>query len=447
MQELSKQLQELQDKGFIRLSHSSWGAPVFLINKKDGSFRICIYYRELNKLTIKNRYPLPRIDDLFDQLQGSRYFSKIDRRSGYHYLRPKEDHVVHLKLILELLKKDKLYAKFSKCEFWLHEVYFLRHVVNDNGIHVDPSKIEAVKNWKAPKSPLEIRSFLGLAGYYRCFIANFSKIAKPLTSLTQKNKKYERGAEQEEAFQTLKDNLCNAPILTLPDGPDDFIHEKNYTTYNLELGAVVFDLKNWRYYLYGMKSIIYTDHKSLQHIFDQKELNIWHRRWIEFFSDYDCEIRYHLGNANVVADALSRKEMVKPRRVRAMSMTIQYAVKDKILVLKMRCPRLNIKDLQVIVDRLTKSSYFLAIRKDYKMERLAILHIDKIVARHDVLMSIISHQDGRFTSRFWQTLQKALGTRLVMSTTYHPQTDGQSKRIIQTMEDMLRACVNDFGGS
>ncbi|GKB48800.1 putative nucleotidyltransferase, ribonuclease H [Tanacetum coccineum] len=422
MQELSGQLQELQDKGFIRPSHSPWGAPVLFVKKKDGSLRMCIDYRELNKLTIKNRYPLPRIDDLFDQLQGSRYFSKIDLRSGYHQLRvheddipktafrtryghfeftvmpfgltnapavfmdlmnrvckpyldkfvivfiddiliyskTKEDHEVHLGLVLELLRKEKLYAKFSKCEFWLQEVHFLGHVVNQNGIHVDPSKIEAVKNWKTPTTPSEIRSFLGLAGYYRRFIANFSKIAKPLTSLTQKNQKYVWGVEQEEAFQTLKNNLCDAPILTLPDGVEDFVvycdasnqglgcvlmqrgkviayasrqlktHEKNYTTHDLELGAVVFALKTWRHYLYGTKSVIYTDHKSLQHIFDQKELNMRQRRWIELFSDYECEIRYHPGKANVVADALSRKERLKPRRVRAMAVTIQAGMRETI---------------------------------------------------------------------------------------------------------------------
>ncbi|GKB12540.1 retrotransposon protein, putative, ty3-gypsy subclass [Tanacetum coccineum] len=270
------------------------------------------------KLTVKNRYPLPRIDDLFDQLQGSQFFSKIDLRSGYNQLRvhkddiPKntfrtryghfeftvmpfgltnapaifmdlmnrvcrpyldkfviafiddiliyskteEEHVEHLRLVLELLKKEKLYAKFSKCEFWLREVQFLGHVINGNGIHVDPSKIEAVKNWKAPRTPTE-------------------------------------GEEQELAFQTLKDKLCNAHVLALPDGPEDFalkIHEKNYTTYDLELGAVVFALKIWRHYLYGTKSVIYTDHKSLQHIFSQKELNMRQRRWIELFSDYDYRI-------------------------------------------------------------------------------------------------------------------------------------------------------------
>ncbi|GKA20387.1 reverse transcriptase domain-containing protein [Tanacetum coccineum] len=468
------------------------------------------------------------------------------------YSKSKEEHEVYLRLVLELLKKEKLYAKFSKCEFWLQEVHFLGHVVNQNGIHVDPSKIEAVKNWKAPTTPSEIRSFLGLAGYYRRFIANFSKIAKPLTSLTQKNKKYEWGVEQEEAFQTLKNNLCDAPILSLPDGVEDFIvycdasnqglgcvlmqrgkviayasrqlkiHEKNYTTHDLELGAVVFALKTWRHYLYGTKSVIYTDHKSLQHIFDQKELNMRQRRWIELFSDYECEIRYHPGKANVVADALSRKERVKPRRVRAMAMTIQSGVRGMILAAQSEAfkqenvlaERLHGLDQQmerkedeslyfmdriwvplvggvrtiimdeahktrysvhpgadkmyhdlrdmlkhqrplgllqqpeipewkwdritmdfitklprsssgydtnwVIVYRLTKSANFLAIREDYKVENLARLYVDEIVAGHGVPMSIISYRDGRLTS---------------------------SKRTIQTLEDMLKACVMDFGGS
>ncbi|GJR41290.1 putative reverse transcriptase domain-containing protein [Tanacetum coccineum] len=246
MQELSNQLKELQEKGFIRPSSSPWGAPVLFVKKKDGLFRMCIDYRELNKLTIKNRYPLPRIDDLFDQLQGAQYFSKIDLRSGYHQLRvreedipktafrtryghfeftvmpfgltnapavfmdlmnrvckpyldkfvivfiddiliyskSKEEHEVHLKLILELLEKEKLFGKFLKCEFWLQEVHFLGHVVNSEGIHVDLSKIKAMKNWKPLKTLTKIRSFLGLAGYYRRFIINFLKITKPLTQLT-----------------------------------------------------------------------------------------------------------------------------------------------------------------------------------------------------------------------------------------------------------------------
>ncbi|GJZ92343.1 putative reverse transcriptase domain-containing protein [Tanacetum coccineum] len=369
LEELSGQLKELQDKGFIRPSSSSWGASVLFVKKKDGSFRMCIDYRELNKLTVKNRYPLPRIDDLFDQLQGSQFFSKIDLRSGYHQLRVHEDdipktafrtryghfeftvmpfvltnipsvfmdvmnrvcrpyldkfvivfiddiliysktreeHVEHLRLVLELLNKEKLYAKFSKCEFWLREVQFLGHVINGNGIHVDPSKIEVVKNWKAPRTPIEVRSFLGLVGYYRRFIENFSKIANSLTILTQKCKTFDLGKEHELAFQTLKDKLCNAPVLTLPDRPKDFM--------------------------------------------------------------------------------------------------------------------------------------------DYKIDRLARLYLNEIVARHGEPISIISDHDSCFTSRFWQSMQEALGTRLDMSTAYHPQTYGQSDHTIQTLEDMLRACVLDFRGS
>ncbi|GJR05554.1 putative reverse transcriptase domain-containing protein [Tanacetum coccineum] len=279
MKELSEQLQELSDKGFIRPSSSPWGAPVLFVKKKDGSFRMCIDYRELNKLTVKNRYPLPRIDDLFDQLQGSSIYSKIDLRSGYHQLRVREqdipkmafrtryghyefqvmpfgltnapavfmdlmnrvckpyldkfvivfiddiliyskdkkEHEEHLKAILELLKKEKLYAKFSKCEFWIPKVQFLGHVIDSRGIHVDPAKIESIKDWASPKTPTEIRQFLGLAGYYRRFIEGFSKIAKSMTKLTQKGIKFDWGEKEENAFQLIKQKLCSAPILALPE--------------------------------------------------------------------------------------------------------------------------------------------------------------------------------------------------------------------------------------
>ncbi|GJX42810.1 putative reverse transcriptase domain-containing protein [Tanacetum coccineum] len=307
--ELSEQLKELSDKGLLRPSSSPWGAPVLFVKKKDGSFRMCIDYRELNKLTVKNRYPLPRIDDLFDQLQGSSVYLKIDLRSVMPfgltnapavfmnlmnrvckpyldkfvivfiddiliYSKNKQGHEEHLKQILELLKKEELYAKFSKCEFWISKVLFLGHMIDSEGIHVDPAKIEAIKDWTSPKSPTEIRQFLGLAGYYQRFIEGFSKIAKPMTKLTQKKVKFEWGRiKQEAAFQLLKQKLCSAPILALPEGSEDFIaccdtskkglgavliqrekvisyashqleiHEKNYTTHDLELGAVVFALK------------------------------------------------------------------------------------------------------------------------------------------------------------------------------------------------------------
>jgi hypothetical protein len=255
MQELANQLQELSSKGFNRPSSSPWGAPILFMKKKNGSFQMCIDYRDLNKLTIKNRYPLPRIDDLFDQPQGAVYFSKIDLRSGYHQLRvheddipktafrtryghfeftvmpfgltnapyvfmdlmnrvcqpyldkfiiifiddiliypkSKSDHEKHLRVMLALLRKEQHYEKFSKYEFWLKEVQFLGHIVNEKGIHVDPAKVKAVKEWSTPTTPTELRSFLGLAGYCRRFISNFSKLALLLTSLTHKGKLFEWG--------------------------------------------------------------------------------------------------------------------------------------------------------------------------------------------------------------------------------------------------------------
>nr|GFA33379.1 putative reverse transcriptase domain-containing protein [Tanacetum cinerariifolium] len=306
MKELAEQLQELSDKGFIRPSSSPWGALVLFVKKKDGSFRMCIDYRELNKLTVKNRYPLLRINDLFDQLQGSSVYSKVDMRSGYHRLRVrgedipktafrtryghyefqvmpfgltnaparfmdlmnqvckpyldkfvivfiddiliysknKKEHEEHLKLILELFKKEELYAKFSKCEFWIPRVQFLGHVIDSKGIHVDPANIESIKDWASLKSPTEIRQFFGLAG-----------------------------EKKEAAFQLIKQKLYNTPIMALPKGSKNFIvycdashkglgtvlmqnekvlayasrqlkiHEKNHTTRDLELRAVVFTLK------------------------------------------------------------------------------------------------------------------------------------------------------------------------------------------------------------
>ena len=272
------------EKGFIRPSHSPWGAPVLFVKKKDGSLRLCIDYRGLNKVTIKNKYPLPRIDDLFDQLAGSRVFSRIDLRSGYHqlkvraedipktafrtryghyeflvmsfgltnapaafmelmnrvfhdyldkfiivfiddilvYSKTREDHETHLRLALERLQSEKLYAKFSKCEFWLDRVMFLGHIVSEEGVAVDPAKIEAIINWKQPKTVTEIRSFLGLAGYYRRFVEAFARLAGPLTALTRKDHKFVWNERCEQSFQELKRRLTTAPVLTIPQGMEGF---------------------------------------------------------------------------------------------------------------------------------------------------------------------------------------------------------------------------------
>jgi len=399
LNELKTQLQELLDKGFIRPSNSPWGAPILFVRRKDGTHRLFIDYRQLNKITMKNKYLLPRIDDLFYQFKGARAFSKIDLRSGYYQMKIKEadvaktafrtryghyeflvlpfgltnaptlfmdlmnrvfqpyldkfvvvfiddilvysnsfeEHEEHLRQTLQTLRDHQLYAKLSKCEIWLKRVTFLGHVISTEGVFVDPQKVEAVLKWERPTLITEIRSFLGLAGYYRIFIEGFSLIATPLTQLTRKNKKWVWSEECEKSFQELKRRLTTAPMLTLPSGTEGFVvysdasgkglgcvlkqhgkviayasrqlktHEVNYLVHDLELAAVVFALRIWRHYLYGSQTQIFTDHKSLKYLMSQKELNMQQKRWIELIKDYDCTIKYHPGKANVVADALSRK--------------------------------------------------------------------------------------------------------------------------------------------
>nr|GEX10655.1 putative reverse transcriptase domain-containing protein [Tanacetum cinerariifolium] len=342
---------------------------------------MCIDYGELNKLTIKNCYPLPRIDGLFNQLQGLQYFFKIDLRYGYHQLRVHEDdipkttfrthyghfeftvlpfgltnapatreeHEVYLGLVLELLKEEKLYAKFP-----------------------NPSKIEAVNNLEAPRTPSEVRSFLGLVRYYRRFKEKFSKIAKSLTVLTQKSKTFDWAEEQERAFQTLKDKLCNAPVLALPNRPKIFVVYCNASV--LGLGCVLMQRVEYHSKILAAQEEASDESVGLQRGLDEM---------IERRSDealYYLDLKYGTSSGHDI--------------------------------------------IWVIVDRLTKSSYFLPMREDYKMDRLARLCLNEIVAKHGMPISIIFERDSHFTSR--------------------PM---YSERIIQTLEDMLRACVLDFEGS
>jgi hypothetical protein len=356
---LKAELDSLLEKGFIRLSASPWGSPALFVPKKDRTQRLCVDYHALNAVTIKNKYPLARINDLMDQLRQAKFFSKIDLRSGYHQMKIRsedihktafvtrygqyeytivsfglrnapayfmnmmnkvfmdeldkcvvvfiddiqvfsktvEEHEEHLRIVLGKLRQHQLYAKFSKCEFWMEEVAFLGHVLSAKGVVIDPSKIEAVSKWQSPKSVTEIRKFLSLAGYYRRFIENFSKIAKPMTELLKSNTSYVWLDKCEASFQELKTRLTTTPVLTLPDASKDFVvycdasrqglgcvlmqggkvvayasqqlrkHEENYPTHDLELTAIIHALKIWRHYLMGNKCDIYTDHKSLKYIF------------------------------------------------------------------------------------------------------------------------------------------------------------------------------------
>jgi hypothetical protein len=397
--ELKKQLQELLDKGFIHPSTSPWGCPALFVKKKDESLRLCIDYHPLNAVTIKNKYPLPGIDVLFDQLVGAKVFSKIDLRSGYHqikirasditktafstryglyeflvmsfgltnapayfmylmnyvfmpeldkfvvvfiddilvYSKSEEEHVGHLHVVLQRLREHHLYAKLSKCDFWLKDIKFLGHTISQAGIAVDPDKVQEVMNWKPPTMVRQIQSFLGLASYYRRFIPDFSRMAKPITELLKKEAKFVWGQKCEDAFHALRQHLTTSPVLAQPDNIKPFDvycdasgtglgcvlmqdnrviayasralrpHEQNYPTHDLELATVVHALKMWRHYLMGTHFNIFTNHKSLKYIFTQADLNMRQRRWLELIKEYDLEVHYHPGKANVVADALSRK--------------------------------------------------------------------------------------------------------------------------------------------
>ncbi|GKE00484.1 putative reverse transcriptase domain-containing protein [Tanacetum coccineum] len=385
-----------------------------------------------------------KMEELLGQLKE---LQDKDIWSGYHQLRVDEDDIPKT-----MFRTCYGHFEFTVMPFGLTnalaEVQFLGHVINGNGIHVDPSKIKAVKNQESPRTLSEVHSFLGLAGYYRQFIEKFSKISKSLTILTQKSKTFDWDEEQERAFQTLKDMLCNTPVLALPDGLKDFVvHCDAYG-----LGLVCMLMQRGKVIAYGSRQLRIHEKNYTTHDLE-----------LELFSDYDCEIRYHPSKVNVVADALSRKERVKPKRVHAINMTLLSSIQDRILVAHEEVSDESADQIWVplkgdvrtlIMDEAYKSKYSihpgvdkmyydlkdrpsgllqqLEIPKrkwemiamdfeDYKMDMLARLYLNDIVARH--------------------------GTKLDMSTAYHPQTDSQSESIIQTLEDMLRACILDFGGN
>nr|ABA97610.1 retrotransposon protein, putative, Ty3-gypsy subclass [Oryza sativa Japonica Group] len=548
LEEHKKQIRELQEKGFVRPSSSPWGAPVLFVKKKDGSMRMCVDYRSLNEVTIKNKYPLPRIDDLFDQLKGAKVFSKIDLRLGYHqlkirtgdipktafstryglyeftvmsfgltnapayfmnlmnkvfmdylekfvvvfiddiliYSKDEEEHAEHLRLVLEKLRKHKLYAKFSKCEFWLKEVAFLGHVISAGGVAVDPTKVEAVTEWKAPKSVTEIQSFLGLAGYYRRFIEGFSKIARPMTQLLKKEKKFVWSEQCQESFEQLKEKLTSAPILVLPNIRKDFViycdasrqglggvlmqdgkvvayasrqlrpHEENYPTYDLELAAVVHALKIWRHYLIGNHCDIYTDHKSLKYIFTQSDLNLRQKRWLELIKDYDLEVntldiqpllRTQIEEAQKDNGEIQEvKERMATGHVKEFSMdekkTLWY--KKRIYVPEQGGLRgLILKEAHESAYSLHPGStkMYQDLKEGYwwpNMKR----DVKEYVALCDVCQKVIVDRLTKM-ARFIPVKTNYSSAKL--AELYMTRiTDGQTERTNQVLEDMLRACALDF---
>lgn len=687
--ELKKQLQELTDMGFIQPSKSPYGAPVLFVKKKDGTMRMCVDYRALNSITIKNRYPLPRIDELFDRLQGAKVFSKIDLRSGYHqirihaddvpktafrtryghfeflvlpfgltnapatfmhlmhqifrplldsfvlvflddiliYSRTPEEHEQHVRQVLQLLRKHRLYAKPSKCELFRERVEFLGHMIDRDGLRMMSDKVRAVREWPVPASVEEVRSFLGTVGYYRKFIHMFSDVAAPITELLQKGTKFHWDQSQQQAFEQLKDAISKEPVLTLPDPSRPYVvttdasgfavgatlsqdvgrglqpiaflskkmlpAERNYPVHEQELLAIIVALREWRHYLSGARFTIQvrTDHKSLRHFQSQPHLSPRQTRWLDLLAEFDFEIQYQEGKSNVVADGLSRRPdhkqpasqdqpSTKPEEHRLANMnqsdaavsvaatTVQVDLKQSIAAAYAADPKCQnilanptqhpeycvspedglIRDstgrvlipsdsklktgimhechdsrtaghlgsaktvelvarrftwpnmhreikvyvstcvscqrnkpalqlpggllqplpiperpwsmvtmdlitslprtrrghdaIVVFVDKLTKMAHYAATVTTVDAPRLADIFFTEVVRHHGLPESIVSDRDPRFVSLFWKALWQQVGTRLRMSTGYHPETDGQTERQNRTLEEMLRAYVS-----
>lgn len=409
LQELKHTLDDLLSKGWIRPSASPYGAPVLFVAKKDGSLRMVIDYRALNSITIKNSYPLPRQDELFNQLQGAKVFSKLDLRSGYHQIRvqkqdvPKtafltryglmewtvlpfgltsapgtfmqlmndifrdyldqfvvvylddilvysknvDDHVKHVRCILERLAEHKLYAKKSKCQFGMSELEFLGHIVTDQGLKADPRKVKAIAEWTIPQNVRDIQSFLGLANYYRAFIRDFATAAAPLNYLLRKDVTWHWGDDAQKGFKILKQRLCSAPVLALPDpekrfhlhtdassvavggvlsqtGDDDLLHpvayasrslkdaEYNYPVHELELLAIKYCLDEWRHHLDGPRFTVYTDNRSLATLKTNTNLSKRQIRWLQEFQSFVFDIHHIPRERNHAADALSKRPPVEP---------------------------------------------------------------------------------------------------------------------------------------
>ena len=649
--EIQTQVEELLAKGYVRESLSPCSVPVILVPKKDGSWRMCVDCRAINKITVKYRHPIPRLDDMLDELYGSCLFTKIDLKSGYYQIRMNmgdewktafktkyglyewlvmpfgltnapstfmrlmnhvlrnylgkfvvvyfddiliyskclDDHVKHVHDVLETLRQEKLYANLKKCSFCMDKVNFLGFVVSSQGIEVDEEKVRAIKEWPKPKNASEVRSFHGLAGFYRRFIKDFSTIAAPLNELVKKNVGFVWGDAQEHAFNELKNKLCNAPLLALPNfektfeiecdasgigigavlmqdqRPLMYFSEKlsgaalKYPTYDKELYALVRALQTWQHYLWPKEFVIHTDHESLKHLKGQDKLNRRHAKWVEFIETFPYVIKYKQGKENVVADALSRRytllNFLSAKLLGFEFIKELYSNDDDFGAIYISCdngavsgdfylfdgflfkrnrlciPKCSMRELLVkeahggglmghfgvhktydmliehffwpsmkhdvhkvcehcitcreaksrlkphglytplpvpsepwtdlsmdfvlglprtrkgrdsifvVVDRFSKMAHFIPCHKTDDAKLIADLFFKEVVRLHGIPKSIVSDRDVKFLSHFWRVLWGKLGTKLLFSTTCHPQTDGQTEVVNRTLITLLRAII------
>jgi hypothetical protein len=660
LQEMRKQLQTLLRDGKISPSVSPYGAPVLFTKKKGGGLRMCIDYRALNSQTIKNRYALPRIDDLVDQLHGAKIFTKIDLTSGYWqiaiapedrhktafrtryghyefnvmpfgltnapasfqslmndifrdmldecvviylddiliYSKTVEEHKEHVRRVLKRLQEHQLFAKASKCSFFVDTIEYLGFIVGPDGVKPNPDLISALERFPRPHTLKELQSFLGLANYYRKFVDSFSKIAAPLTNAMQNTSNSRPviwNPGMEEAFEHLKVALATAPCLHLPDPEGEFEvttdasenasavgavltqnghpvafesrkldkHQVNYPVHDKEMYAIMYALEKWRPFLLGNHFKVFTDHRSLVHFKSQPNLNQRQLRWMEKAADYDCEILYKPGKENVVADALSRitinalspapnksitSAIIKAYRREPFKSLItgverkdgtstRYTIKEKLLYYRTdeyehwrlclpdipyrqqvihdnhdlaiaghpgfvqtyskiarlyywpnmsqdirkhtrecdACQRTKAstrppagelqplpiperpwksigmdfvgplpkskdgKDMVlVVVDRFTKMAHFVPTTCEVTSKKVAELFLQNVFRYHGLPESIVSDRDPRFTAKFWQALNEALGIKLLMSTAAHPQTDGQAEATVKIIQKLIR---------
>ncbi|KAK1648967.1 hypothetical protein QYE76_066772 [Lolium multiflorum] len=577
--EIQKQVQALLDKGYIRISLSPCAVPVILVPKKDGTWRMCVDCRAINNITIRYRHPIPRLEDMLDELSGAAVFSKIDLRSGYHQIRMKEgdewktafktkfglyewlvmpfgltnapstfmrlmnhvlrefigkfvvvyfddiliysrnesDHTIHIRHVLQVLRDNQLYGNLEKCTFCKDKVIFLGYVVSQHGVEVDESKIEAIQNWPTPMNVSQVRSFHGLAGFYRRFVPNFSTIAAPLNDLTKKGVVFEWGAAQDHAFDELKRLLTSAPLLALPDfnkqfeiecdasgigiggvlmqegRPIAYFSEKlsgaklNYPIYDKELYALIRVLEVWQHYLWPKEFIIHSDHEALKYLKAQSTLHKRLAKWVEFIESFPYIIKHKKGKDNIVADALSRKNMLltqldvkipgleilcdlyatdhdfaEPYRLCALGKAWEkYHIHDGFLF---RANKLCVPESSVRLLLLQESHagglmghfgrektllmladhfYWPKMRRDVDryVKRCITCNKSKSKLKPHVPKTIVSDRDVKFMSYFWKTLWRKLGTKLLFSTTCHPQTDGQTEVVNRTLSQLLRSMI------
>ncbi|KAK1595953.1 hypothetical protein QYE76_059200 [Lolium multiflorum] len=523
--EIQRQIQDLLAKGYVRESLSPCAVPVILVPKPDETQRMCMDCRPINAITVRYRHPIPRLDDMLDELSGATIFSKIDLRSGYHQIRMAigdewktafktklglyewlvmpfglsnapstfmrlmnhilrpligksvvvyfddiliysknlEDHVQHVREVLCILRHEKLFANLPKCHFAQNKLVFLGFVVSANGIEVDSSKVEAIHNWPTPTNVGQVRSFHGLAGFYRRFVKDFSTIACPLNELTKKNVPFVWGKAQQKAFDELKKRLTEAPLLALPDfsktfeiecdasglgiggvlmqngKPVAYYSEKldgarlNYPIYDKELYALVRVLEVWQHYLWPKEFVIHSDHESLKYLKSQHNLNKRHAKWVEFIESFPYVIKYKKGKENVVADALSRKITLLLTRLEFHILGLEE-IKELYPSDAFFGPIFE----KCSIDRGFDDFY---LHDGYLFKANKVCIPEEVVRLHGIPASIVSDRDVKFMSYLWKSLMAKFGVKLLFSSSSHPQTDGQTEVVNRSLSTLLRTLV------